>query len=68
MKTRLEFQTGSQQSDYKDGALTLHCSDVESAFSLGLLFSDLSAAGKEVVYSIDSGKVFIRIPLTNRAT
>lgn len=66
MKARVEYQAGNEQSDYKAGALTIHCTDVESSFELGLLFAQLSASGKEAVYLKDQNHVAIRIPVIDR--
>lgn len=66
MKATVTYQAGNEQRDYGKGALTIHCSDVPSAFELGVLFSKLSADGKEIVHSVNSLDVFIRIPLTDR--
>lgn len=66
MKVHAEYQKGNEQSDYKDGALTLYATDLDSAFALGRLISSLISDGKPVVHGGGNGSgVFIRIPLVD---
>lgn len=67
MKCSVRYsKDGSDQSDYKQGAITISTTDAETAFRLGEIFSKMCDDGREVVHSCGYGELFIRIPVHDR--
>lgn len=66
MEVSIQYEDESSQGDFKNGAITIHCSDPNSTFELGQMFERLWQKDKQVVSGKNHGGVFIRIPLTNK--